>query len=375
MSNPTQPASATVSKSAARIWLIVIVLLIIVFGAIFGGKAFLQHRAAVAAAHRHFPPTVVSTATAQEQTWSPHASAVATIEAISGTEITAQIAGDITAIGFKSGTPVKRGALLVQVDDSTQVAELHADEAKLQLAKTSVVRARRLFAAHATSQADLQTAEAGIATAQAAIEGDRAVLAKLRITAPFTGVVGIRQVSLGQYVSPGTAIVDLQSYAPVYVDFSLPQANLRFVKPGDAVAFATGAYPGQRFTGRVTSIGSRIDPQTRNINLQATFVNAHEALRPGMFGKATLEAGTPLRGVVIPNTAIAYSTFGDTVYVVQDPRGKQKTVHSVIVHVVEQRGPSTLVSGGLAAGDVVVTAGQNKLHNGAPVAVNNRIQP
>ncbi|HEX7323890.1 MAG TPA: efflux RND transporter periplasmic adaptor subunit [Rhodanobacteraceae bacterium] len=359
----------------AKKWLLVIVLLIVVFGVIFGGKALLQHRAAVAAAHRHFPPTVVSTATAREQNWSPHVSAVATVEAISGTEITAQIAGNVTRVGFKSGTAVHRGALLVQVDDSTQLAQLHADAAKLQLAKTSVARARRLFAAHAASQANLQSAEAAVATAKAAIEGDRAVLAKLRITAPFAGVVGIRTVSLGQYVSPGTAIVDLQSYAPIYVDFSLPQADLRFLKPGASVTFATGAYPGQGFNGRITSVGSRVDPQTRNINLQATFANATRALRPGMFGKASLDIGEAQRGIVIPNTAIAYSTFGDTVYIVKAPPGRPATVHSVIVHVAAQRGSLTLVSGGLKAGDVVVTAGQNKLRDGAPIAVNNAIHP
>lgn len=356
-------------------WLIVIALLIIVFGAVFGGKAYMNHRAAVAASHQSYPPTTVSTATAEEQSWNPKLSTVGSLEAVAGTQITAQIAGNVMQIAFKSGTRVKQGALLVRLDDSTQLAGLHADEAQLQLAKSKVARARRLFKAHATSQAELQNAEAAIATAKAAIESDRATLKKLRITAPFNGTVGIRKVSLGQYVSPGTPIVNLQSYDPIHVNFSLPQAQLSHLDTGHVVHFSVNAYPDQSFIGHVTAIGSRVDPDTRNINVQATLKNPDKRLRPGLFGTVTLEIGQAIQGIVVPDTAIAYSTFGDTVYVVRDQGKGGKTVHAVIVQVGQERDGKVLVDKGLKAGDVVVVAGQNKLRDGAPVVVDNTVRP
>lgn len=356
-------------------WWWAIVVLIAVFGAIFGGKSLANHRAAVAAAHQSYPPATVSTAVAREAPWSPELDAVGSLEAVAGTEITAQIAGDVTRIAFQSGTAVKQGQLLVQLDDSTQLAQLHADQSKLQLARTVLARTQKLYAAHAASQSDLQTAEANDGTARAAVEGDQATLHKLHIVAPFGGKVGIRQVSLGQYVSPGTTIVDLQSYDPLLLDFSIPQSNLTDVAPGREVAFAIGAYPGKSFTGRVTAIGAQVDPGTRNVDVQATLANAKHLLRPGMFGNVTLSTGTRHRGIVVPNTAITYSTVGDSVYVVKSAGAHAAVAHQQIVQVGQERGGLALIAAGLAAGDVVVTAGQNKLHDGAPVRVNNSITP
>ncbi|MGH8312028.1 MAG: efflux RND transporter periplasmic adaptor subunit [Gammaproteobacteria bacterium] len=355
--------------------IIVIVALVVVFGGIFGGKFYAEHRAAVAAAHRGFPPTAVSTSVARDIPWSPEVNVVGSLEAVEGTEITAQIAGNVIAIAFRSGQRVHKGQLLVRLDDSSQLALLHADRAKLQLAQTTLTRTQKLYKAHAASQSDLQTAQANAAAAQAAVDGDQATLRKLDISAPFNGVAGIREVSLGQYVSPGTGIVNLQSYDPMLLDFSLPQSTVSEIGVGQKVAFTVNAYPDKSFAGRVTAIGSRVDPATRNIALQATLTNHGDLLRPGMYGGVQLAVGHALHGVVVPNTAVSYNTFGDYIYVVESTPGKPMTAHQHVVRVQDQRDGLVLIASGVKAGDTVVTAGQEKLRDGASVTVDNSVQP
>lgn len=354
--------------------LIVTIGLIVVFGGIFGGKLYAHHRAAAATAARVDPPTAVATAVAHRVSWNREVEVVGNLAAVKGTEITAQIAGNITKVAFHSGQRVKRGQLLVHLDDSTQLALLHTDEAKLKLARSTLARTRTLYAKHAASKQALQTDQADYAIASAAVEGDRAALGKLHITAPFSGVVGIRKVSLGQYVSPGTSIVSLQKWDALFLNFSLPQKALSELQVGNAVTFTVSAYPGKSFTGHVTAIGSGVDPATRNVNLQATFSNDDGLLRPGMFGHVTLSFGQPLHGVAVPSTAITYSTFGDRVYVVRHSQHRL-VVHPVVVQVEQRRGGKTLLGKGIKANAVVVTAGQNKLRDGAIVMVNNTVEP
>lgn len=354
--------------------IIVVILLIILFGGLFGGKFYANHRAAVAAEHRSFPPVAVSTAVARAEPWSPQVNVVGSLEAVEGTEITAQIAGNVTQVAFRSGERVRKGQLLVRLDDSSQLAQLHADEAKLTLAQTTLTRTQKLYAVHAASQSDLQTAQADAAAAQAAVEGDQATLRKLDIAAPFAGVVGIRAVSLGQYVSLGTGIVSLQSYNPLLLDFSLPQSTVSEIAVGQKVEFTVNAYAGKSFDGRVTAVGSQIDPATRNIALQATLPNPRDLLRPGMYGSVQLSVGRELHGVVVPDTAVSYNTFGDYVFVVV-PHNGQSVVQQRVVQVEDQRGGAALIASGVKAGDTVVTAGQEKLRDGAVIAVNNSVQP
>lgn len=354
--------------------IVVVILLIVVFGGLFGGKFYANHRATAAALHRVFPPITVSTAVAREEPWSPEVNVVGSLEAVQGTEITAQIAGNVTQIAFRSGQRVRRGQLLVRLDDSSQLAQLHADQAKLTLAQTTLTRTQKLYAAHAASQSDLQTAQADTAAARAAVEGDQATLRKLDIAAPFSGAAGIREVSLGEYVSPGTGIVNLQSYDPLLLDFSLPQSTVNEIAVGQKVAFTVNAYAEKSFDGRVTAIGSQVDPTTRNIALQATLANPRDLLRPGMYGNVQLAVGRELHGVVVPDTAISYNTFGDYVYVVEPAHGKS-VAHQRVVQVEDQRGGLALITSGVKADEVVVTAGQEKLRDGAVVLADNNVQP
>ena len=354
---------------------IVIVALIVLFGGIFGGKFYANHRAAVVAAHQGFPPVTVSTGVARDEPWSPEVNVVGSLEAVRGTEITAQIAGNVTSIIFRSGERVHKGQLLLQQDNSIQLAQLHVDQAKLQLARTTLTRTQKLYRARFVSQLDLQTAQANYNSAQATIEADQATLHKLAISAPFSGVAGIREVSLGQYVSPGMGIVNLQSYDPLLLNFSLPQSTVNEIAVDQKVAFAVNAFSGKSFEGRITAIGSQVDPATRNIALQATLSNPRGLLRPGMYGSVQLAVGHELHGVVVPNTAISYNTFGDYVYVVKSAPGKPLTVHERVVQVQDQRDGLVLIAVGVKAGDTVVTAGQEKLRDGVVITVNNSVQP
>lgn len=356
--------------------LIAVAMLAVVLGGIFGGKAYRDGRAAAAAAERGYPAATVATALAQNASWDSEVRVVGTLRAVEGTEITAQIAGNVSQIAFESGARVRKGQLLVQLDNSTQVASLHSNEARLEQAARDLERMRNLYPSQAVSQQELQTAEMNHQVAAAAVSSDRATLAKLRITAPFSGVLGIREVSLGQYVSPGTGIVNLQRWDPVLLDFTLPQNMLSQIRPGQKIAFAVDAFPDRSFAGEVTAVGSRVDPDTRNVAVQATLANTDELLRPGLFGHVTLALGQALTGVAVPHTAITYSTFGDTVHVVSSGEGGRRIAHARVVHVVAERGSTAMLrADDLPAGSVVVTAGQHKLRDGAPVNIDNSVQP
>ena len=341
------------------------IALAVLFGAIFGGKHYIDRQAAQAAAAQGAPRVAVSTVSASEVPWSSEISVVGSLEAVSGTQITAQIAGNVTRVAFASGATVQAGDLLVQLDDSSQLADLQADEARLKYAQLTLTRARELFARRAVSESDLQLAQADHDTARAALERDRAALKKLAITAPFAGRLGIREVSLGQYVSPGTPIVNLQSHDPLLLNFSLPQSHLGELAPGQEVHFTVNAYPGRSFTGRVGALAASVDATTRNISLQASVSNADNALLPGMYGNVRLSVGAPRRGIAIPVTALTFSTFGDHVYVIDSAAEGGPLARQRVVQVQDERNGLALVSSGLAAGEVVVNVGQHKLYDGA----------
>lgn len=357
-------------------WLAALTALIIVFGGIFGGKAYLDRKAAQAAAGQSWPAAAVSTAQAQAVHWDVEQRALGTLRALDSTQITAQLAGNVTQIAFASGAHVRRGDLLVQLDDSTQQASLRANQARLVQARLGLERTRNLFRDRAVSQQEVENAQMNYGVTAAAVDSDQATLKKLRITAPFSGVLGIREVSLGQYVAPGTAIVTLQRLDPVLLDFALPQEMLASIEVGQQVAFTTSARPGATFPGRVTAIAAQVDTDTRNVTLQATLANKDERLLPGLFGEVTLALGKTLGGIAVPQTAITYSTFGDSVYVVGAGEHGGLVARARLVHVLARKGEQVLLkTGDLEAGDTVVIAGQNKLQDGAPVTVDNSVTP
>ena len=358
------------------------VFLLVIFGgllvAIFGTKAFINGKIAYAMAHRPVPPVTVSTGKAQLASWPVNLSAVASLTAVQSVDLTAQISGNVTGLYFHSGKKVKKGQLLLQIDNSTQLAQLRLDQANLALARTNLLRTQKLMKFHAAAESQLDTFRANVASGLAQVQADSTTLAKLAIRAPFTGYLGLRQVSLGQYVAPGTSIVSLNSWRPIYAVFSIPQNNIAALKLGRNVSLRVNSFPQRTFLGTISALSSQVDVNSRNIQVQATFANKHELLRPGMFADVSVATGRVLHITVVPAVAVAFSTFGDYVYVV-DKSGHGKkvvlTARQILVHTGEQRGKMVAITSGIKPGEEIITGGQIKLHPGAVILINNSIKP
>lgn len=355
-----------------RRMVLMLVLLGLFFGGVFGWKFFTgaQMRAAMAA--RGAPVVTVSTTTVNRVDWQPALRAVATLRSGQSVNVTAQLAGQITALHFDSGAQVQAGDLLLEQYSADTRAQLKSATAALQLADIELSRRQKLVAQQLVSDAELDTARTRLDQAQADVEALQVTLAKKAVRAPFAGQLGIRQVDLGQYLEPGDPIVRLESTARLFADFPLPQEALPSLAVDQAVSVSVDAWPDTSFTGRIQAIEPAVDPGTRNVRVRARLDNGDGRLRPGMF--AQVRVTLPARGEVlaIPQAAITFSPFGDSVYVVQDGT-EGPTVHNIYVNTGEKRGDLVEVTSGLEAGQQVVTAGQLKLREGARVAVDNSV--
>ena len=325
------------------------------------------------------PPAAVTTVTVKPQTWQPVLRAVGSLKAVNGVTVSTDLAGIVSDIAFESGKPVKMGDLLVKLDTQQEEAQLRSAEARLGLAKTDLERKRDLIAKKAIAQSDWDTAESQVAQMKASVEEMKALVARKRLTAPFDGLVGIRQISKGQYVNPGAVIVALQSLDPIFVEFSLPQQHFASIATGRKVRLAVNGLDAGKFEGEITAIDSLVDPNTRNILVQATVKNAEHLLRPGMFADIEVLLPESSGVLAIPSSAIAYAPYGDSVFVVREKKGPDgkpsKIVEQQIVQLGPTRGDQVSVSSGLKDGDEVVSAGVFKLRPGAPVRVDNSVQP
>ncbi len=353
---------------------IVVVCLAILFGAIFGFKAFVNRMMHKAMSHAPAPVFSVNAAKAAEQAWHPEYQAVASLSAVKGTAISTQIAGNVTAIHFHSGEEVPAGALLAQIDNTNELAQLATDQANLHLATINLRRTRRLMATRAASQSQLDSAQAAFSADQALVQNDHATLHKLAIRAPFSGHLGIRKVSLGQYLIPGTEIVDLQAWNPLHVDFTLPQSDLAQLHAGTPVQFTSNATGSQVFHGTITALGSAVSTSTRQVQVQATLSNPHNILRPGMFGGAVVVQHAVEHVVTVPVSAISYNTYGDYVYVVHSEKRNGRTLQLATQRIVrpgDSRNGQVAILSGLKAGETVVTEGQVKLSNNRQVRIEH----
>ncbi|MGH8282722.1 MAG: efflux RND transporter periplasmic adaptor subunit [Gammaproteobacteria bacterium] len=322
---------------------------------------------------------VVSDAPAQQESWQPYFSSVGNLTPVQGVDVSNQLAGNVTGIYFQSGTEVKQGQLLVQLDDSSQRAQLIGLKAQVQLAQVNYQRARELIKQHLISKSDLDTAESNLKQAQSNLENDQTAIAKLAIRAPFSGQIGIRNVNLGQYLAVGTAIASLQSLGTLYVQFGLPEQNLAALAKGQHVEVTVDAYPGKIFKGELTAINSAVDPNTHNVTLQATIHNPEHLLRAGLFANVQVYAGKPQTVVTVPTTAVDYSLYGSSVFIVKqdskDADGKPVLkVNQQFVTTGQERDGRVAITKGLQAGDIIVTAGQQKLQNGMQVEINNSVK-
>jgi membrane fusion protein (multidrug efflux system) len=356
------------AKSNTRVTVLTAIVAALALGLLFGVKGWQDRRAR--AAQTHHGPFAVSVEAAPVQTvsWQREIRAVANLVAEQGIHLTPQLAGQVTGLYFDSGQHVKKGERLVQLDDSNQRAQLASDHAAETLAKANYERAERLFGTRAGSEADVQSTRAAYESAKAAVADVQATLAKLAVSAPFSGWIGVRAVSLGQYLAPGTEIATLDVWDPLRVQFTVPQSEIAVVHVGQPVEIAVNAFPGHKFEGKVSALGSEVDPGSRNITVEAKLPNPDSLLRPGMYGNARLLVGAPHAALAVPSTAISYNTFGDFVYVVEPKEHGALVAVARTVQVGETRDGLTEIVKGLKAGERVVTAGQVKLHDGTPVS-------
>ena len=352
----------------------------IVFGGIFGYKAFAAHMMEKAMSARKPPPVVISAITAREQSWQPRLDAVGTVRAMHGVDVTTEIAGLVQSIYFKSGDDVREGQKLVQLNADEDKALLESLKADTELARTTYQRDKRQFGVKAISQATLDVARADLTSKQARMEEQAAVVDKKTIRAPFSGRIGIDTLDPGQFLNPGDKIVTLQSVDTVYVDFLVAQQQLARIALGQTVSVTADTYPDRRFEGKITAINPKVDPQTRNVQVEATLPNPDHTLLPGMFTSVKVEAGQVRHYVTLPETAVTYNPYGATVYLVksasQGAQGKsERTAEQTFVTTGATRGDQVAILKGVEAGDMVVTSGQLKLKNGSRVTINNQIQP
>jgi membrane fusion protein (multidrug efflux system) len=346
-----------------------------VLGGVYAFKAMQTRKAMAGMASMAPPPPSVSTAPAVAESWRDTLSSVATLQSSQSILVSTEFSGIVHRIAFASGAEVKAGDLLLELDSSTEQAQLEGLEAAARLSVLSLGRATELRAKGTNSQSDLDDALASNQQAVASVNQLKAVIAKKRITAPFPGRLGIRMVSLGEYLGAGAPIVMLESPAPIYADFGIPQNDLSRLQAGQPVTLRIDAYPGRDFTGVIEAINPRVNDTTRNVTVRAVFPNADLALRGGMFGTVFLDTGEPAPIQVLPATAIVFSTYGNFVYVVDKTPAGGLIARQQFVTTGEKRGDQVAILKGLKAGDQVVTSGQLKLRNGMPVVVNNRVQP
>jgi membrane fusion protein (multidrug efflux system) len=325
------------------------------------------------------PPEAVTTIVARQEKWPATLSAIGTVSAVQGVNVSADLAGIVDRIAFDSGGSVHEGELLVQLDTRQEQAQLAAAEAERELARLNFERLQGLVDEGATSRAEYDQAAAGQKQTEAKVGEIRAMIARKTIRAPFSGILGIRQVNLGQYLSSGDAVVPLQSLDPIYVNFGVPQQDAGQVRVGRGVRITTGEIAGANFAGRVTAINSVVDEATRNVQVQATLANPQGILRPGMFVQTEVMVGVSRSVPTLPASAISYAPYGDSVFVVTDmknPNGQTyRGVRQQFVKLGPARGDQIAVVSGLTPSDEVVTSGVFKLRNGAAVLVNNKVQP
>lgn len=357
---------------------IMLIICLIVFGGIVGFFFFKISMMKKYMSKFAPPPAVVSTTKATPVDWHPTLTAVGTLVATDSVEIAPQIAGQIIKIYFTSGDYVTKGTPLVDLDTSTEIAQLKADQAQLKQAQLTYARIKKLFKTGAVSPADVDNALATLQAKEAAVEGDRAMIAKMHIVAPFAGKLGIREVSLGQYIAPppasGGNIVQITSIDPIFVQFDVPQQTLSALHVGQELNLTVDALPSQKFIGKINAMNASITADSRTLTLQGQVANKTHQLLPGMFVSVAVALPTQKNVLIVPQTAIVSSLYGDSVYMVKH-EGTSLQVEQVFVTVGQREGINVAILNGLKAGDEVVTSGQLKLHNHAPITINNSVQP
>jgi membrane fusion protein (multidrug efflux system) len=349
----------------------------IFFGSVFGWKAWTAYQSDLMMSSMAMPPVTVSTTIATTETWSPVINSVGTLRASQGVDVTAQEVGMITELRFESGAQVSAGDVLAQQYVDDERAQLAALEADVRLAELNLERSRDLLSKNLSSQFEYDTHIADRDRAVARARSVRLVIEKKTIRAPFAGRIGIRQVDLGEYVEPGDPIVRLEALDKILIDFPVPQLSVGLLSVGQPLVIRVDAYPGKEFGGRITAISPQVRSETRDVRLEGLVANEAEELLPGMFAEVSIQLPLQERVVTLPQSAITYSPYGDSVFAIRkvtDDSGETVlTADTVFVQTGDTRGDQVAIVSGIASGDRIVTAGQIKLRNGTRVVIDNSV--
>lgn len=359
-----------------------LILMLVVVAAFLGALGFFKFRqieSAVQASAFQPPPEAVTSVVTRREQWPSTMNVIGTTEAVHGVTVSADLPGTVARINFESGKAVREGEILVELDTRQERAQLASLEAQSELARQNFGRNQELVNAGVISRQEYDQATSQQKATEANVAEIKATIDRKTIRAPFSGILGIRKVNLGQYLSAGTPIVSNQTLNPIYVNFGVPQQEETKVRIGRSLRVTAEDVAGKVFAGNVTAIDSEVDQTTRNIQIQATLANPEGKLRPGMFVQVELPLGASRDVIALPASAINYAPYGDSVFVItdlKDPKGQ--TYHGVkqqFVKVQGARGDQVAVISGLNPGEEVVTSGVFKLRNGAAVQVNNKVQP
>jgi membrane fusion protein, multidrug efflux system len=352
----------------------------LVFGGVFGFQIFKNAMIKKFMSAMAPPPQTVSTVTAATQEWQPLIVAVGSLRAVNGADLAFEVSGIVKELHFHSGDGVTAGDLMATLRADDDIAKLAQLQATAALSEINRQRNLEQFKIKAVSQATVDSDAANLKNTKGQVAEQEAVVAKKTLRAPFAGHLGVRAVDIGQYISAGTTVVTLQALDPIYADFFLPQQALNQIQLEQAVTIKVDTYPNRDFAGTITAINPKVDPATRNVQVRATLNNPDRRLLPGMYATVNVAAGEKQRYVTLPQTAVAYNPYGETVYLVDDkgtdPQGQPQLVaRQVFVSAGSKRGDQVAILSGVEEGKTVVTAGQIKLRNGSPLKIDNTIRP
>lgn len=352
------------------------IIFILILLLVVGGLGFIKYQqmqqGAAAMAAAVMPPTSVEVAVAEVVQWQPAVSAVGTLTAREGIDASSEVEGVVEKIHIESGQQVEQGDLLVSLNDDVEQADLASFRAQEELARTLFKRNESMWKKKTISETDYDNARSNLQVARANVMQIRARIAKKSIRAPFAGVLGIRHVNTGQYVSSGTMLVSLQDYSILYSDFSVPEKNVPDIVPGLEVTLKVSAYGDRAFVGKVQATEAKVNEATRNISVRAHLDNQENLLRPGMYADIELMLDKSAERIVVPATAILFSSFGNALFVVEKNEKDELIARRVQVTTGEQRGDLVAVLTGLTGGEQVVQAGISKLRNNSPVSINEK---
>jgi len=360
--------------------MVLMLLVLAAFLAVVGVVKFRQVQAAsTQSSSFQPPPEAVTTLIAREEPWAQTLDVIGTVSAVQGVIVSADLPGIVEEITFDSGRMVRAGEVLVKLDTRQEQAQLAAAEAQRDLDHLNLERMRGLLEQGITAQADYDKAAAEAKQAEARVGEIRATLERKVIHAPFSGILGIRQVNLGQYLKGGDPVVPLQSLDPIHADFSVPQGKLDQMRVSREIRVAAEGETAAESIGKITAIDSIVDAATRNVHVQATLANPRDRLRPGMFVRVRVILPTRESVIALPASAVRYAPYGNSVFIVEnlkDPKGQvYRGVRQQFVKLGGERGDQIAVLSGVKSGEEVVTSGVFKLRNGASVLVNNEVQP